>query len=115
MTNDGLRHDPTVRVTFDDRDGKRRTLTATNPDIGTRRLALCAIAFGFVFVALLGRLAYVSFGMEEQIREVKEETHPPLRVEVVDRKGRPLIMNREGLGLGVRGPRFGMSMKLCES
>ncbi|MEM9988253.1 MAG: penicillin-binding protein 2 [Pseudomonadota bacterium] len=101
--SDGLRQNISIRTKYDDR---RRVQKNADQQIGAGgkfRLRLCAAAFAIVFCGLVARLGYVSFGMADEIRLVKAEVEAPLRPQVVDRNGRPLIMNRDATGLAVDG------------
>ncbi|WP_051881528.1 peptidoglycan D,D-transpeptidase FtsI family protein [Parvularcula oceani] len=98
----GLKSRPSVRVTYDEAHGGAVADTGGGAEmIGRVRLVLGA--FLCVFCLLGVRLAYVSFGMEEEIALVRAANSSDMRAEVLDREGRPLIMNRDTYGLGIDG------------
>ena len=103
MSEDGLVPLPRVRVTYDEERGAcadpaRRAVPAA---AGRVRLLLGALLSVFCLLTL--RLAHVSFGMEEELSVLRAAAAAPVRPEVVDRRGRPLVMNRATRGLGIDG------------
>ncbi len=105
MSGDGLRQEIRLRMICDDgaprrRDDAAKGSAGSSPGL---RLHLCGALFLGVFAVLSARLAYVSFGMNEEVRVIRAETRSVPRPEVVDRNGRPLIMNRTARGLAIDG------------
>ena len=100
---EGLRQSVRVKTVFDDGHRSPQKEESVPKVRGDLRLYMCAALFGAAFAVLAGRLAYVSFGMEEEIRLIRAETQVPSRPDVLDRQGRTLAMNRTGEGLAVDG------------
>lgn len=107
MITDGLRQPIRVQTLYDDHSASPAAGLsdgdALAPSDGAVRVRLCVMAFAVAFLVLTGRLAYVTFGMDEEIRLIRAETQVAPRPEVVDRNGRPLAMNRSATGLAIDG------------
>ena len=107
MNEDGLKPLPRVRVTYDEAGGAtvgnatRAGAAAVPSAAGRVRLLLGALLTVFCLLTL--RLAHVSFGMEEELAVLRAQSATTIRPEVVDRHGRPLIVNRATRGLGIDG------------
>ena len=98
----GLKPLARVRLTYDEGSGVRETAAQDVPAAAGRVRLLLGTLLG-VFCLLTLRLAHVSFGMEEELSVLRAQASAPVRPEVVDRMGRPLIMNRATTGLGIDG------------
>ena len=103
MREDGLKPLPRVRVTYEEGRGALPDLAARQVPAAAGRVRLLLGVLMSVFCLLTLRLAHVSFGMEEAMSVQRARTAAPIRPEVVDRRGRPLIMNRATRGLGIDG------------
>lgn len=106
MSTDGLRHDVTVHVVYDDRQAVQRRPLPARPLPGAatpRRLYLCLGVFAAVFSVLAIRLAHLSFNMEDEIRLIRAETNVPARVAILDHAGRALAVNRQATGVAIDG------------
>ncbi|MEM9422967.1 MAG: penicillin-binding protein 2 [Pseudomonadota bacterium] len=100
---EGLRQPVRVKTLFDDGEERPAGRAKVASPVGNTRIYLCAAMFGAAFLVLAGRLAYVSFGMTEEIRLIRAETQVPARPDILDRRGRTLAMNRTGEGLAIDG------------
>ena len=98
----GLKPLARVRLTYDEGSGAVDDAVSEAPAAAGRVRLLLGTLLG-VFCLLTLRLAHVSFGMEEELSVLRAQASAPVRPEVVDRMGRPLIMNRATTGLGIDG------------
>lgn len=103
MSADGLRRQVAVRVVFDDRTPITPRQPIVAPAAGARRIGLCAAVFACVFLVFAGRLAQVSFFLGGDTELVRARSLEPIRREVTDVDGRPLILNTKLVGLGIDG------------
>ncbi|WOI52128.1 penicillin-binding protein 2 [Parvularcula sp. LCG005] len=103
MMMEGLSQPVTVTTVFDDHAPRDRTPVAAAKSDGQFRLMLCGGFFMFAFAVMILRLGYLAFGMDDEIRLIRVENAVPIRPEVVDRNGRPLIMNSSAEGLAIDG------------
>jgi cell division protein FtsI (penicillin-binding protein 3) len=103
MTDDGLRYGLKIRTLYDDRGGPVRAQAGAARNGSQFRLRLCMFVAIAAFSILSVRLAHVTFGMGATFDAIRAETEKPFRREVVDRAGRPLIMNSRTTGLAVDG------------
>ncbi|MBB4659874.1 peptidoglycan D,D-transpeptidase FtsI family protein [Parvularcula dongshanensis] len=97
----GLR--PLARVRVLSQDGGVGDAPALEGREMTGRIRLVLGAFLCTFCLLGLRLAYVSFGMKDEVALVRAERGEVSRPDVLDRQGRPLVMNRETEGLAIDG------------
>ena len=103
VAEDGLRPLPRVRVTYEEGRPVAPAPDARSVPAAAGRVRLLLGVLLSVFCLLTLRLAHVSFGMEEELSVLRAQSEERVRPEVVDRRGRPLIMNRTTRGLGIDG------------
>ena len=105
MNEAGLKPRVSVRVTYDEARGGELAAAAgpSEPASQAGRVRLVLGAFLCCLSLLTLRLAYVSFGMSEEMGVLRAQAEEAERPEIVDRYGRALALNRDVHGLAVDG------------